>query len=220
MAIGYSPARGRRPSFTEEQLIGVALDIGPHGISLREVADRLGVARMTVYNRVNSPEALGRLVLLSVLNSVAGSDTPHIGQAGWRAQVETYALRTRDKMFRAGAWLRFFDPAAHIGTSGLREADDVIRSLVEAGLDIVSAAHALKFINVIVGDAVLLHMDRLRPGFEEIEVLANLDADDFPWLAAARAAARPSEDETQFLYNLECALAGVAAMIARARPGC
>jgi TetR/AcrR family tetracycline transcriptional repressor len=203
---------GRRSSFEQSELIAVALALGPDDLDVRSVADALAVPRTTVYNHVKSPEELGRIVLSSLLDTRHDAATGRLDDAPpWQGELESFALRVRDRLLAAGPWLRYYDPDVHIAASTLRDADRLIGKLVDAGFAVETAGHALSLITSVVNTAVEEHGRKVAraPGNETY--LTRFSEEEFPWIAAARVVDDPAREEDQFRFNLRCALAGIAA---------
>ena len=101
--------------------------------ALRDVAGALGVPCTTVYNHVRSPEALGRLVLSSILTAYTSPVSRPSEGDPWTKHLQVFADQTRAGMLASGPSLRFYEPAAQITPDMLRRADHLIGILVQAG---------------------------------------------------------------------------------------
>jgi len=207
---GLTRRRGRRSSFERSELIAVALELGPDNLDVRSVAGALAVPRTTVYNHVGSPEELGRLVLLALLDTPPERANESLDNGPWQAQLEAFAVRLRDQMLSVGPWLRYYDPDIHVVGAAVRDADRLIGRLVDAGFTVETAGHALTLVNVVVNEAVGAHGRNITRGPDESTFLTRLSEDDYPWIAAARVVDEPAREEDQFRFNLRCALAGIA----------
>jgi AcrR family transcriptional regulator len=205
---------GRPSSFSREQLISAALEIGPHGLSLRAVADLLRVPHTTVYNHVKSTEELGRLVLSDQvtkheLELVPPPDAP------WDVWLETFAERTYAKLAAAQGWLQFWSPQLHVSPRTLESADRLLARMVDAGFTIEAASRAFSCVSGVVSEAASVRGRRaaLQPAND---YFTGLSAEDYPWIAAAVRPGSEDEDEAQFRFNLRCALEGIRAASGRA----
>ena len=105
---------GLPSSFERDELVAVALELGPDNLALRNVAEALGVPRTTVYNHVRSPDELGQLVLSSIFASLAAPPGAPSSGERWESQLEAFALRHRETLLAAGPWVRYYDPNVHI----------------------------------------------------------------------------------------------------------
>lgn len=86
-----APTRGRKPGLTLERIVAAAIEAadaeGLDGLSMRRVADALGVGTMSLYRYVPSKAELHDLML----DTVTGEDLPmDLTTGGWRAGLERY----------------------------------------------------------------------------------------------------------------------------------
>jgi AcrR family transcriptional regulator len=85
------PTRGPRPGLSVERIVRTAIELADTGgleaLSMRRVADRLGVGAMSLYTYVPGKAELLDLMLDTVLGEVARPD----GAGGWRAALEARA---------------------------------------------------------------------------------------------------------------------------------
>lgn len=179
--------RGRPRAFNDDDLIRAAHELGPDALSLRAVASALGVPRSTVYNRVANPEALGALVLSSLLESVLGVAWSPPDTSDWRECLRSWALHLRAAMLQGGAWIRFFQAERHLDIRALTHAEIVLERLVAAGFSVSQAGRAIGLVVSLYRDSAVVR-----------GAIAGLDAND------------PANEEAQFHYNLERALDGIA----------
>lgn len=103
--VGEGPSRGPRPSLTVDQVVAVAIDIadaeGLPGLSMRKVAQQLGVSTMAVYTYVPGKAELIDLMLDTVYGEM---DRPTAGRRGWRRRLETVA-RDNHALYDRHPWL-------------------------------------------------------------------------------------------------------------------
>ena len=163
MATTEQPRVGRPSSFERDELVAVALRLGPDDLAVKRVADALDVPRTTVYNHLRSPSELGKLVLSSVLAAVEGDDVTLAGD-GWDARLEAFAVHQRDALLAAGPWLRYYDPEVHITSASLRAGDTVLGSLVAAGFTPEAAGRAVIMVLNLVQESVRVHARAQSPG--------------------------------------------------------
>jgi AcrR family transcriptional regulator len=100
-----APARGRKPGMTVDQIVAAAIAIadadGLDALSMRRVADALGVGTMSLYRYLPGKAELYELML----DTVIGEDgPPRRDPAGWRASLESFA-RQRLAGYRRHPWL-------------------------------------------------------------------------------------------------------------------
>jgi AcrR family transcriptional regulator len=93
------PARGPRPALTHEQIADAAIEIadreGLGAVSMRRLADRLGVATMALYRYVAGKNDVFELMIDRVHAEVRVDR-----EAGWRALSRAYAEQSRAMVLR------------------------------------------------------------------------------------------------------------------------
>jgi AcrR family transcriptional regulator len=103
--------RGPRPSLTVDQVVSTAIEIadaeGLSGLSMRKVAQHLGVSTMSVYTYVPAKAELIDLMLDTVYGEM---DRPAWGRRGWRTRLEAVARDNR-ALYDRHPWL------THVSTS-------------------------------------------------------------------------------------------------------
>jgi AcrR family transcriptional regulator len=84
---GRGPKRGLSVEKMVEAAVGLADEEGLEALSMRRVADRLGVGAMSLYTYVPGKTELVELMVDAVLGEAALPD----GTAGWRAGLDVFA---------------------------------------------------------------------------------------------------------------------------------
>lgn len=109
--IGTGSPRGPRPSLTVDQVVASAITIadadGLAALSMRRVAQDLGVSTMALYTYVPAKAELFDLMLDSVYGELP---RPAWGRRGWRKRLEAVARANR-ALYDRHPWL------AHVSTS-------------------------------------------------------------------------------------------------------
>lgn len=82
------PRPGRPPRVNTQAIVRAAIEIGLDGVTLRQVADRLGVAVPTLYRHVRSRDELVRMAAFQITLSRALPDNPG---AHWSELAQRYA---------------------------------------------------------------------------------------------------------------------------------
>jgi AcrR family transcriptional regulator len=92
--VQKQPTRGPKPGLTVEQIVRAAIAFadadGLGALSMRRVAERLGVSTMSLYTYVPGKGELLDLMLDTVCGEIAPADGPGM-TGGWRAQLERVA---------------------------------------------------------------------------------------------------------------------------------
>jgi TetR/AcrR family tetracycline transcriptional repressor len=219
MAITSDRGVGRPARFTREQLIAVALERGPDNLNLSDIAKALDVPRTTVYNHVRNPDALGRLVLAALYDEHPWPTSPE-RPGTWQAELEAFADNLRDMTLAAGAWARFGNYEAHLSEAMLHQVDRLAGILVESGFPPELTGQILGLVSSLAIDAVAAVANEHRSPPEAERFVARLDAAAFPNLTTVGAAQMGNDAdqlETQFRFNLRCAIAGIEAAVPRRR---
>jgi AcrR family transcriptional regulator len=124
------PTRGPRPGLTVDRIVAAAVELadaeGLEALSMRRVAERLGVGTMSLYTYVPGRAELLDVMLDTVLAEVARPD----GAGGWRAGLERRA-REDWALFHRHPWILQISPARSL--LGPNEVE-----LFEASLGVVA----------------------------------------------------------------------------------
>lgn len=132
-----TPGRGRPPRITVEQIITAAIEVadtdGMAALSMGRVAERVGVAAMSLYTHVAGKAELIELMVDAVMRERA-LPCPAERPAGWREQVVLYARRTR-VTHRRHPWLREVSPVwAPLGPGTMAQQEYLLGALEGCGL--------------------------------------------------------------------------------------
>jgi AcrR family transcriptional regulator len=104
------PTRGPRPGLTVDRVVAAAVELadaeGLEALSMRRVAERLGVGTMSLYTYVPGRAELLDVMLDTVLAEVARPD----GAGGWRAGLEQRA-RGDWALFHRHPWMLQISPS-------------------------------------------------------------------------------------------------------------
>ncbi len=180
----------RRDPLSRESVLGAAVRLADDGgvgaLTMRKLADRLGVEAMSLYHHVADKED----ILDGMVDVVfAEIDMPHDGSdgSGWRSAMRTRALSARDALARHRWALGLMESRSNAGPATLRHHDAVIGSLRRAGFSIAAAAHAYSLLDsYIYGFALQAqNMPLETPGeVEDIAsaMLSRMPADTYPHL--------------------------------------
>jgi AcrR family transcriptional regulator len=83
-----SPRVGRPPRVTVQEIVAVALEIGLEKVTLKQIADKLGVAQATLYRHVNNRDELLRLAAFQL---TLQRQLPVAANAHWSDLAVRYA---------------------------------------------------------------------------------------------------------------------------------
>ncbi|MFP3907078.1 MAG: TetR/AcrR family transcriptional regulator [Acidimicrobiales bacterium] len=160
----------RRPVLSRDEIIDAALDLIRHqgigAVTMRRLADEIGVTPMALYHHIPSKKQLLDLAVDRVGEHV------HIAHDGrpWIDQMRDYAMSWRAELHRfpgvAGYLLRQEAPPSMTW----RVIDDAVSLLVESGFDERTAARAY----AALASYVLARCD-------QEEIMARHARDNAPW---------------------------------------
>lgn len=193
-----------------EAAIRVADRGGAEAITMRRVAQELGVEAMSLYHHVPNKDA----ILDGVVDAVfAAIELPRPGDGDWRAAIRARARSARAVLSRHSWALGLIDSRRRPGPATLRHHDAVLGVLREAGFSLPMAAHAVSLVDSYVGGFVLQEANLPLSTPAEVEdvagdILEHLP-DGLPYLREMITdhALRPGYDYTEeFGYGLDLIL--------------
>jgi len=217
--------RSRLP-LSRDQIVITAMEIadqrGVAAVTMREVASRLGVEAMSLYNHVANKND----ILDGMVDAVADQfDLPQDIE-DWREAMRRRAISAR-RVFGLHPWAPLLmDSRESSGSSALRYFDWVLGTLMRAGFSMDAAAHAFSLIDSYVygfgiqqsnfssgGDA---------PPEERAEAVFDLIPEEqYPYLRrmAAHAMKVGYDAEADFDFGLDIILDGLERILDKSRTG-
>jgi AcrR family transcriptional regulator len=205
-------------TLTPEDIAATALELvdrdGLEALSMRRLADELGVGTMTLYGYFRSKaELLDALMDASVTTSHV--ELPD--DAPWRERITTLTHTMRAWLERHPGLVQIRMQQTMTRPRQVRVTEQVVRALLDAGLDKAEAARAFRVLFTYVFGSVAFSptasADTARA--EVRAAMAALPPADYPLLSSMtdEAAAAVAGDE-QFDYGLELILDGIEARAA------
>ncbi|WP_340688152.1 TetR/AcrR family transcriptional regulator [Amycolatopsis coloradensis] len=207
-----------RRSLTRDRVLKAAIEVADRGgveaMTMRRVAQHLGVEAMSLYHHVPNKDA----ILDGVVDAVfAAIELPGTEIADWRDAIRARASSAREVLSRHSWALGLMDSRRNPGPATLRHHDAVLGVLRRAGFTLPMAVHAVSLIDSYIGGFVLqesnLPLSEDVPGVAD-DILDTLPRDEFPYLAEVitEHAQRPGYDHTkEFAYGLDLILEGLEA---------
>jgi AcrR family transcriptional regulator len=228
---GARPTRGPKPRLTVGAIIRAAVAIadaeGLGALSMRRLAEELGVVAMSLYTYVPSKAELVDVMFDAVLGEVVGPD--QVG-GGWRPKLEHVARENRALYLRHPWLLQLATVRPVPGPNLVAKYDNELRAVEGVGLsdiemDLVVALVA-DYVNGAVRGAVAAATVGRRTGLSDEQwwaayapVLEKVfDAERYPVAARVGTAAgeeygAASDPERAFEFGLARILDGIAALI-------
>ncbi len=202
-----SRGKGRPARIDKALIVEAALALGLSNLTMKAVADRLGVGTAALYYHVKNRDELLALVAVTLIDK---ADLPKaIPPEAWREALARVARGLRAKFQAADglAEYAFCDPAMPPEILTLHET--AASALVQAGFAPRTAWLALRSVVDFVEASVFREQKQHSPS--ETVLMAQIAAMGpaaFPTLMAAFAAATAPADE-MFEYGLERLLDGI-----------
>lgn len=175
-------ARGRKPGLTVRGIAGVAIDLadseGLDALTMRRVAERLGVGTMSLYTYVSGKAELIDLML----DAIHLETQPEVPHGTWREQLETIA-RDQWALARRHPWmLHIATTRPTLGPGIIAKYERELRTVEGLGLDDIEMDSIITLINDYVAGAArsaINALDVKRSGMDDAARWAATE----PWLA-------------------------------------
>jgi AcrR family transcriptional regulator len=228
--LDEKPTRGPRPTLTLDRIVTAAIEIadaeGLEALSMRRVAEALGVGTMSLYRYVP-----GKAELLDLmLDAISGPD-PSLDSidSDWRGAMEALG-RGIWRLYLRHPWLPFVDQSRPLlGPNSLDGFEVALHGLTDSGLTDQQQVNAISVIEAFVSSAARLHNNAViaeqRTGVSTAEfwqaqtpVLEKaMSTGRYPLIAALDDDAFASSPEEFFEFGLQCLLDGLEALVERRR---
>jgi AcrR family transcriptional regulator len=149
---------------------------GLEALSMRKLADELGVAPMALYRHVANKDDL----LDGMVDVVFGEVYLPPSGPDWRTAMRQRAISLRDVLGRHRWAIGLMESRTHPGPANLRHHDAVLGSLRAGGFDIALAAHAYSLLDSYIYGFALTKMNLPFETTEEIGEVAQGMLEPFP----------------------------------------
>jgi len=179
--------RRSRPPLTTDAVLRAAVRVADAGgvtaVTMRNVAQELGVEAMSLYHHVEGKKA----ILDGIVDLVFAEIPLRPAGEGWRAAMRHRASSTRTVLLRHPWALGMLDSRAAPGPATLRHHDAAIGALRAGGFHLATAASAISLLDSYVYGFVLQERSLPFTSSEELGdvtdgMLARMPADTFPHL--------------------------------------
>ncbi|MCU0505809.1 MAG: TetR/AcrR family transcriptional regulator C-terminal domain-containing protein [Chloroflexi bacterium] len=216
--------RADRLPLSRERILAAALEVldadGLEGLTMRRLADTLGVGAMSLYRHVTDRDDLLDLVVEGIL---AETEIP-ASTGGWRTDLEAIARAARVGLLRHRGATVLVTTRLGLGRGGLAAVERTLGVLRAAGFDDATAVAANRALGNLVAGAVLYEAaglggaqgdDRARRRDQGRALMAALPEDEFPNLRAAAGAMFAVSADAAFDAGLAALLDGFEGLLAR-----
>ncbi|MFC5181298.1 TetR/AcrR family transcriptional regulator [Actinomadura harenae] len=231
------PRRGPRPKLTPGQIVGRAVEIadadGLEAVSIRRIADDLGVSPMSIYTYVPGKAEL----LDAMLDRALGEVVPPGGEVtGWRARV-AHIARENWRIYHAHPWLLQVATARPpLGPNLLGKYEHELLTVEGLGLTDLEMDAAIALINGLAETTARTSVNRARAerrtGLTDREwweatapfLAEHVDASRYPVSSRVGTASSETYDaavgpEHAFEFGLARILDGIETLITARRAG-
>jgi AcrR family transcriptional regulator len=214
----------RRAPLTRERVLAAAIDLadrdGIASLSMRKLAQELGVEAMSLYHHVANKDA----ILDGLIDLVFGEIDLPVGEADWKAAMRRRAISAREVLRRHPWATGLMESRSTPGPATLRHHDAVLGILRNAGFPLELAAHAYSLLDsYIYGFALQETSLPFNTPEETAEVaqamMAEFPADAYPHLTeiAVEHVLQPGYSyASEYLFGLDLILDGLERALARA----
>lgn len=135
-----------REAVLREALV-LADEAGLSALTMRKLAERLGVEAMSLYHHVANKEQ----ILDGIVDAVfAEVDLPDVDGGAWRAELHRRTDSMRDALRRHPWAIGLLESRRQPGPATLRHHDAVLGSLRTGGFSVTGAAHAFSVLDSYV----------------------------------------------------------------------
>jgi AcrR family transcriptional regulator len=217
MATQTDPSAKPRTPLSKERVLRAAINLADKGgiksLSMRKLAQDLGVEAMSLYNHVaNKDDILGGIV-----DVVFGEIGLPPREADWKTAMRQRAISARQVLARHPWAIGLMESRSLPGPATLQHHDAVIGCLREAGFSIGMTAHAYSVLDsYIYGFALQQASLPFKTSQEVVKVaksiLLRFPADAYPHLAemTVQHILRPGYDYAdEFEFGLDLILDGL-----------
>ena len=214
--LGNPGAEGRA-QLTRERVVSAAIELadrdGIESLSMRKLAQQLGVEAMSLYTHVRNKNDLLGALTDAVIGQIPVSEA---GGGDWKASLRQMALTARTVML-AHPWApRAVEEQAAPGPAALRYVNAVLGVLREGGFSVGQAHHAL---HILGSRALGFSQDLFDDTGELPPEAAAVDAEQLsasqPYVVEMALAVThsgvlgPCDDDTEFELVLDFILDGL-----------
>jgi AcrR family transcriptional regulator len=222
MSTRTDPDAAPRAPLSRRRVLRAAVALADRGgvgaLSMRKLAQELGVEAMSLYHHVANKDD----ILDGIVDVVFGEIELPAGEAGWEAAMRRRAASAREALRRHPWATGLMESRRTPGPANIRHHDAVLGVLRNAGFPVELAAHAYSLLDSYIYGFALQEASLPFHTPEETaevaqEIMSEFPADEYPHLAeiATEHVLQPGYDYgDEFLYGLDLILDGLARALA------
>ena len=213
-----------RAPLNRDQILAIAIDVaderGVAAVTMREVASRLGVEAMSLYNHVANKDD----ILDGMLDAVIEQFDLPTDVSDWREAMRRRAVSAHE-VFGHHPWApMLLDSRESSGPSRLRYFDWVLGTLVEAGFALDAAVRAFSLLDSYIYGFGIQQFNMSADGDASPEemaeaILTAIPAHEYPYLhrMASHAMQTGYDADADFGFGLEIILDGLERILSEQR---
>jgi len=206
-----------RTPLSRQRVLGAAVALadrsGVGSLSMRKLAQELGVEAMSLYHHVDSKDD----ILDGIVDVVFGEIELPAGEADWKSAMRRRAVSAREALRRHPWATALMESRSTPGPANVRHHDAVLGVLRNAGFPVELAAHAYSLLDAYIYGFALQETSLPFSTPEETaevaqSIMAEFPADQYPHLAeiAIEHVLKPGYDYgNEYAFGLELILDGL-----------
>ena len=213
-ALTPTPRRGRPARIDRASIVKAALEIGTENITMRKVAQHLGVSLPGLYHHVKNQDELLRLVAQGAL---VDSPPPRYAGEHWATWLRAYATYVRNVLAAEPALLEKFISGAIHDDGEMDYIGEALDALTSQGLQpddamaVWAAVSAMAIGSVSEAHREYLQAERGQPWLARIfRLTARRPSSDYPALRAVAESAHDPFGAQAFQQRITLLLRGIA----------
>jgi AcrR family transcriptional regulator len=224
MPTQTSASPAPRTPLTRQRVLATAVDLadrdGIGSLSMRKLAQELGVEAMSLYHHVANKDAILDGLIDLVFSEI---DLP-LGEADWKAAMRSRAISAREVLRRHPWATGLMESRSTPGPATLRHHDAVLGILRNAGFPLELAAHAYSLLDSYIYGFALQETSLPFTTPEETgevaqAMMAEFPADAYPHLTeiTVEHVLQPGYSyASEYLFGLDLILDGLERALATA----
>ena len=217
MATQTDPSAKPRAHLNKERVVRAAIGLADQGglgsLSMRKVAQALGVEAMSLYNHVANKDD----ILDGVVDVVFGEIGLPPTEADWKTSMRRRAISAREVLSRHPWAIGLMESRSKPGRATLQHHDAVIGAFRKGGLSIPMAAHAYSVLDGYIYGFALTHTNLPFETSQETaelaqDIMGRFSADEYPHLTelTVQHVLQPGYDYAkEFEFGLDLILNGL-----------
>lgn len=217
-----SPARlgrvqGKHAGLQLSQILEVARSLDPSTLTMKAVADRLGVDRKALHHYVNDRDTLLGLVANDIF-SASFSPADIATASGWQAACRAYAYGVTNSAIAVGALTEHLRLDRMLATTMLATTEAVLSKMVAAGFTDEAAVRSLALLtNICVAYARDIEVASRRGAHPRLDLLRGALAaqatETFENLERIAASSTDTYDQRQLDHSIDVFLRGTETLL-------